>query len=183
MIIRRTAIRCLLPLTLSMMLFGCGGSGSFADIKAEMKKIQAKPHGTIQPPPEFKPTPTFTYSANRLRAPFTIPKDVEKPVLTGNGKQVEPDMTRPKEYLERFKLDSLQMVGTISRPAAPLQALIRDPEGNVTRVQVGDHMGTNFGEVRKITPITVSVMEIIPDGRDGWVQRPRTISMTTETNQ
>lgn len=170
--------RLLLPLALLGLLTACSSGGDFSDIKAKMKQIQAKPQGTIKPPPEFKPAATFAYGANQLRSPFIPPQGAEV-LLPGNGKKVEPDLARPKEYLERFNLDALKMVGTITRPGTPLEALILDPDGNITRVKPGSHMGKNFGDVMKITQDSIAVMEIIPDGRDGWVQRPRTLRLTT----
>lgn len=174
--------RLLLPLALLSLLVGCSSSGDFSDIKAKMQAIQAKPQGTIAPPPEFKPATTFAYSANQLRSPF-VPPQGGTPLLLGNGKKVEPDQARPKEYLERFNLDGLRMVGTISKPGLPLEALILDPDGNITRVKPGSHMGKSFGDVMKITPDSIAVMEIIPDGRDGWVQRPRTLRLITASTK
>lgn len=178
MIRQATMIRLLLPLVLLGALAGCGGNNDFSDIKAKMKEIQAKPHGSIKPPPEFKPAATFAYAANQLRSPFTPPQG-GNPLLVGNGAKVEPDLARPKEYLERFNMDGLRMVGTIIKPGQPLQALILDPDGNVTLIKPGSHMGKNFGSVAQIAQDSVSVLEIIPDGRDGWVQRPRTLRLTT----
>lgn len=174
--------RLLIPLALLGFLAGCSSNGDFADIKAKMKEIQAKPQGTIKPPPEFKPAATFTYAAGQLRSPFVPPQGAQL-LLPGNGKKVEPDLARPKEYLERFNLDSLRMVGTITRPGLTLEALILDPDGNVTRVKPGNHMGKSFGNVVQITQDSIAVMEIIPDGRDGWVQRPRTLRLTTASTK
>lgn len=173
--------RLVLSLVALGLLAGCSGQNEFADLKAKMKAIQAKPHGHIEPPPEIKQAETYTYDANQLRAPFTVPKTAQ-PTFTSTGKSVKPDFARPKEYLERFDLDTLSMVGTISNPETGLEALIHDPTGNVTRVKLNDHIGENYGKIVKITATSVGVMEIIPDGRNGWVQRPRTLQLSTATN-
>jgi type IV pilus assembly protein PilP len=181
MIRKSTALHFLPLLILAGSLVGCSSNNNFADIKAKMKEIQAKPHGSIKPPPEFKPAEAFTYSANQLRSPFTPPQG-SLPLFVGNGKQVQPDLSRPKEYLEHFNLDALRMVGTITKADSPLEALIQDPDGKITRVRTGEYMGKNYGKIVEITGDSISVMEIVPDGRDGWVQRPRTLKLSTASN-
>lgn len=162
-----------LPLTL---LAGCSDGGNFADLQARMAEIKARPRGRIEPPPEFTPIATFAYAAHQLRSPFAPPVDAEELAIP-KGRKVEPDFTRPKEYLERFTLDSLKMKGTMARAGGPLFALILDPTGATNRVKVGDHMGKNFGRVIEVSESSVSVMEIVPDGKDGWVERPRVLKL------
>lgn len=147
-----------------------------AQLEARLAEIEARPRGRIEPPPEFKPIASFSYAAHQLRAPFSPPQDTvdtERP----SGRQVEPDFTRPREYLERFSTDALRMVGTISRPGAPLEALILDPTGAVNRVKEGSHMGRNFGRVVSVDEGRVSLVEIVPDGHDGWVERTRAVTL------
>lgn len=36
-------------------------------------------------------------------------------------------------------------------------------------------MGVNHGRVVKITPTQIDLVEIIPDGREGYVERPRSL--------
>ncbi|MDX1803550.1 MAG: pilus assembly protein PilP [Alcanivorax sp.] len=164
-------------IVVALGLSGCGSNANIPQLETRLKEIEARPRGRIEPPPEFKPIATFAYSAHQLRSPFTPPVD-QKLMPVTNGKQVEPDLDRPKEYLERFALDSLKMVGTIAKPGQPLQALIADPSGAVTRVKVGSHMGKNFGRVTKVSEVKVSLIEIVPDGRDGWVERSSNVSIS-----
>ncbi|EKF76110.1 type 4 fimbrial biogenesis protein PilP [Alcanivorax hongdengensis A-11-3] len=142
-----------------------------------MKEIEVRPRGRIEPPPEFKPIATFAYSAHQLRSPFSPPKD-QKVLAAPEGRKVEPDLDRPKEYLERFSLDTLKMVGTITKPNQPLQALIEDPSGAVTRVKPGSYLGKNFGKVTSVSDVKIGLTEIVPDGRDGWVERTSSLSIS-----
>ena len=155
-------------------LSGCSDSGEFADLRAKMAEIKARPRGRIEPPPEFVPIATVSYASHQSRSPFRPPSGQEELELLERGVGYGGDR-RPKEYLERFTLDSLAMVGTITKPEAPLEALLKDPTGAVNRVKVGNYMGKNFGRVVEVTDTSVSVIEIVPDGQDGWVERPRTI--------
>ena len=158
-------------------LGGCSSGANLGQLDARLEEIKARPRGRIEPPPEFKPVASYAYAAHQLRSPFSPPVDQQLITVT-DGKKVEPDMGRPKEYLERFALDALQMVGTISRPGEPLQALIADPSGAVTRVRPGSYMGKNFGRVKDVSDAKVSLVEIVPDGRDGWVERASNVSIT-----
>lgn len=158
----------------SLTLTGCGSSGEFADLQAKMAEIKARPRGRIEPPPDFTPIATVSYASHQMRSPFT-PYTAVEDIDIPQGRSVEPDFTRPKEYLERFTLDSLAMVGTITKPGAALEALVEDPTGAVNRIKVGNYMGKNFGRVIEVTEASVSVIEIVPDGQEGWVERPRTI--------
>jgi type IV pilus assembly protein PilP len=120
--------------------------------------------------------PTFTYAAHQLRSPFAPPLTGEQ-MLMVTGKKVEPDLNRPLEYLEKFSIESLRMRGTIQKPGQPLYALIEDSNGGLQRVKVGNHMGKNRGRITEITENQISLIEIVPDGRDGWVERPRNLTL------
>ena len=89
---------------------------------------------------------------------------------------MEPDEERPKEFLEQFTFDSLKMVGTLSRAGVDW-CLIRDPEGGVHRVRVGNFIGRDHGKIVEMTDSFVAVIEIVSDGNEGWIERPRTIKL------
>lgn len=169
-------VRAVLLLSLVGGLAACGASGDFSDLQAKMAEIKARPRGRIEPPPEFVPIASVSYAVHQMRNPFMPPVD-ESSMAIPHGRQVEPDFTRPREYLERFTLDSLRMVGTISRPGSAVEVLIQDPTSTVNRVRVGNHMGKNFGRVVEVSETSVGVLEIVPDGQDGWVERSRTIKL------
>lgn len=173
----QVVVACVVAAT--MCLVGCGANKEFADLKKTLDDIRQRPRGAIQAPPEFKPQPTFTYSAHKLRSPFQPPMD-EAFIPEVEVKTVAPDLTRPKEYLEQFNIEALRMVGTISRPGGPLEALLSDSEGGVHRVRVGNYLGKSFGRVVVVEEVRLAVMEIVPDGHDGWVERPRTIRLEGE---
>ncbi len=155
---------------------GCSSDNEFSDLKKTLEEIRQRPRGAIQPPPEFKAQPTFTYAAHKLRSPF-IPPSEDTQLQTDDVKVVAPDLTRPKEYLEQFNIEALKMKGTMQHPGGPLVALIQDGDGQTTTVKVGAYLGKNFGRVVSIEETKVTVAEIVPDGHDGWVERPRTIRL------
>lgn len=168
-----------MSLALTVGLPGCASDNEFSELKKTLEEIRQRPRGAIQPPPEFKAQPTFTYAAHKLRSPFTPPSE-EAVVEETEVQAVAPDLTRPKEYLEQFNIEGLKMKGTIQKPGSAVSALIEDPDGGVHPVRVGNYVGKNFGRVSAVEETRVSVVEIVPDGHDGWVERPRTIRLEGE---
>ena len=166
------------PLTLaviSLSLAGCGGD-EFSDLDDFMDEKRSRPGGVIAPIPAFKAYKAFSYSATSLRSPFDRPIEIREISQLQAVSTVEPDETRPKEFLEQFTFDSLVMVGTLSRGGVDW-SLIRDPDGGVHRVKIGNFLGRNHGKIVEMTGNYVAVIEIVSDGNDGWVERPRTIKL------
>lgn len=155
----------------------CSSDNQFADIKQFMAEIEKKPKGDIPPLPEFESYQPFSYAASNRRSPFEPP--VVVPPETEQQRRnvgVKPPSDHVKQYLERFELSSLDMVGTLQQDN-DTWALIQDPEGGVHRVQVGDYLGTNWGKIESIEETQIDVTEIVSDGADGWLRRPRTVEL------
>lgn len=162
----------LLSMTSVLLLQGCSSSGSQDELRQQIEAIRKKPRGKVDPPPEFLPHSTFTYAAHQLRSPFAKPMDVEMVDLT-NAKQVQPDLNRVPEYLEKFPLEALHYKGQLSKPNEAIGALIEDGQGATHRVKIGHYMGKSFGRIVDVSESQISLIEIVPDGHDGWVERPR----------
>ncbi len=160
------------------VLGGCGGD--YADIDAYMAEVQARPVGAIEPIPAFKPYQSFTYSAQSLRAPFDVPLSAKETAATlSSGKVVKPDLLRAREFLERFNIEGLTMVGTLAQKGV-LWVLIRDEAGGVHRVRTGNYLGRNHGKIVAVSETETLVVEIVPSGVGGWLERPRTIKLTEQ---
>lgn len=166
-----------LGLASALLLAGCGAS-DFSDLDNYMAEKRARPGGIIAPIPTFKAYEAFAYSATRLRSPFDRPIEVREITQLQAISAVKPDETRAKEFLEQYTFDSLSMVGTLERGGDDW-ALIKDPEGGIHRVQVGNFLGRNHGKIVEMTDTYLAVVEIVSDGTsDGWVERPRTIELS-----
>ncbi len=165
-------IALLLPL-----LAGCAGGDQFADIREFMREVETKPRGQIAPLPEFEAYQAFTYGAANQRSPFEPPVIV--PPKTAEQKRnigVKPPQNHVKQYLERFQLSGLAMVGTLQKDNSTF-ALIEDNQGGVHRVQVGDYMGDQWGQIESIEDTRIDITEIVSDGAGGWLRRPRTLEL------
>lgn len=158
-------------------LVGCS-SGSYRDLDDFMAEAKAKPAGHIAPIPAFKAYKAFNYSATSMRSPFEKPVEVTEITRLQMASDVKPDPNRPKEFLEQFSLDSLSMVGSLEQNGT-LWALMQDKDGGVHRVKKGNYMGHNHGRIVEAAETFISVIEIVPNGVDGWIERPRTIKLKT----
>ncbi|AXI04490.1 pilus assembly protein PilP [Aquirhabdus parva] len=161
-------------LLVGMLSTGC--SSRVDGVAMEMQKIHNEPTLPITPAPVFLPVPTFTYAAQGFRSPF-IALSLAEEMKVMAGRHVMPDLSRPLQFLEQFPLENLRMRGTIHNQKGPLYGLIEDPQGGVLRVQVGNYLGKNYGRIVGITPTQVNLVEIVPDGKDGFVERPRSLIM------
>lgn len=157
-----------------VLVSGC--SSRVDGVTAEMKQIHSEPTIPITPAPVFLPVPTFAYAAQGLRSPF-LPSSLAEELKVMAGRHVMPDLNRPPQFLEQFALETLFMRGTIHNAKGPLFGLIEDPRGGVMRVQVGNYIGKNYGRIVGITPTQINLVEVVPDGKDGFVERPRSLIM------
>lgn len=161
----------------ALLLGGCGGN-DFDDLNVFMAEKRARPGGIIAPIPTFQAYEAFAYSATALRSPFDRPVEVRDITQMQAISAIKPDENRAKEFLEQYTFDSLAMVGSLERGGTQW-TLIRDPEGGVHRVRLGNYLGRNHGKVVEMTDTYVAVVEIVSDGtEDGWVERPRTIELS-----
>lgn len=169
------AFRLLFVLSLAVVLHGCGGGGDFADLQSYMDEVRARPKGSIEPLPKFQPYEAFTYSAAALRSPFQPPVKVDLSSGSRGSKDVKPDETRVKQFLEGFNIETFEMVGTLANDGSRF-GLIKGA-GGVHRVKAGDYLGRNHGRVILIDESKIDVVEIVPDGEGGWLERPRTLML------
>jgi type IV pilus assembly protein PilP len=114
---------------------------------------------------------TFEYAAQGLRDPFS---DAFTSDSGGSGPR--PDSARRKQTLEQFPLDGLDMVGTLGRGNG-LVALLMAPDKVTYRVQTGAYVGQNDGRVTAIHEDRIELVELVPDGAGGWLERPASIAL------
>lgn len=157
------------------VLAGCGTGNDFQDLQAYMDEVRARPKGSIEPLPIFQPYEAFTYSASLLRSPFQPPLKIELAQRQKGSKDIKPDESRVRQYLEGFNIEIFEMVGTLSNETG-MYALVSGA-GGVHRLRVGDYLGRNYGRVVNIGESAIEVVEIVPDGEGGWLERPRTLTL------
>ena len=89
---------------------------------------------------------------------------------------IEKAKQRPREYLEQFPLDTLKMVGTL-RLGAGNYGLVQTKDGLIHRVLPGNHLGQNDGRVMAVSDAKITLVEIIPDGLGGYLERPAALAL------
>lgn len=163
----------ILTAVLGTLLVGCESRHDIAQQK--MNEIRNQPPLPPKPIPVFEPVPSFIYAASDMRSPF-MPTSLANEIRTMAGRRVYPNENRAKFELESYPLETLLMKGTM-HSANGVQALIKtpDPDSKIVAVQRGHYMGQNHGRVVHITPQQVDLVEIVPDNRGGYVERPRTL--------
>ena len=148
------------------------------DLSRYIAEVKERPATPIPPIPPVRTYTPYQYEGLMGRDPFrqAMSDGSEQVAETGNASGPRPDLQRPREYLERFELDTLEMVGTFNKESNEW-ALIKDPDGTIHRVSVGNYVGMNHGKVSSITNDEVNLSEFISDGVGGWLVRDASIAL------
>jgi type IV pilus assembly protein PilP len=142
------------------------------DLGRYIAEVKARPATPIPPIPSVRTYIPYIYNGLQGRDPFrqSTSEGSDEEVSDSRGSGPSPDFQRTREYLERFELDTLLMVGTFDKERSQW-VLIRDPDGTIHRVATGNYMGKNHGKVNMISPDEVELSEFIADGAGGWLVR------------
>jgi type IV pilus assembly protein PilP len=158
---------------LAALVAALGGCSQGNDLRQWVAQEKAKKGAPLEPLPVIKTFETFEYKDQDLRDPFNVSADEEEQ-SANNGPH--PDQDRPREPLEAFPLDGLRMAGTLGL-AKSIEGLVRDPDGVVHRVHVGNYLGQNYGRITSISEDHIDLVELVPNGSGGWMEKPATIAL------
>lgn len=159
-------------------LFGLAGCGGADDDLAQwmaQQKREVKPSvQPIVPPRKFDPEP---YAGLDLTEPFSSQKLTValRQEVRQTSSALAAELNRRKEPLENFPLDSMAMVGSVSKEGRP-HALLK-VDRLLYQVGVGDHIGQNFGRITAITETEVRLRELVQDAAGEWIERPMTLQL------
>ena len=153
-------------------------SGRQDDLSRYISEVKARPATPIPPIPPVRTYTPYEYQGLTGRDPFrqSTSEGSDQIAQSGPAKGPRPDLQRPREYLERYELDTLSMVGTFSKESSDW-ALIRDPDGVIHRVSVGNYIGKNHGKINGISNNDVLLSEFIADGIGGWLVREASVAL------
>ncbi|VAX10402.1 hypothetical protein MNBD_GAMMA26-179 [hydrothermal vent metagenome] len=167
---------------ISLLLMACEGS-QMNDLTQFVAEAKARKPGRIAPLPEIKPIETFIYTAADRRNPFTDSlggEEEESMEVPSNG--IQPDRDRRKEELEAVPLDSIRMVGTLEQDRS-IWGLVRSNDGTIHRVQPGNFMGQNHGQITRILDDRIEMTEIISDVQHGYIERSASLSLAEDESK
>ncbi len=155
-----------------VVLSGCVG-GDMSDLENFVKTAHQDRKPEIEPLPEIPPFKAFEYEREDETDPFSAANIVSN---DGDGRGVgvgkRPDADRRKEPLEKFPLDALRMVGTITKEGVP-HVVVKTNEGTAVLATLGSYMGQNDGKIKEIVPEEqrVVLVETVLDPAGRWVTR------------
>lgn len=163
-------------MVMATLLTAC--SGRQDDLNRYIAEVKARPATPIPPIPAVRTYTPYVYEGLLGRDPFrqSTSEGSDQVAQSGPAKGPRPDLQRPREYLERYELDTLSMVGTFSKESSEW-ALIRDPDGVIHRVAIGNYIGKNHGKVNGISNDQVQLSEFIADGIGGWLVREASVAL------
>ncbi len=157
----------------ALLLAGCGGE-SHQDLRDWMAAQGKGMRGHLDPIPQIKPYEPFAYNDFDLPDPFK-PRTIQ-PAKGDNSNKLAPDLTRRKEPLEAYPLESLSMVGTIEK-GKTRYALVKAPGRDIYQVRQGNHIGQDYGVITAITDSEIDLKELVQDGSGDWSERSSTLNL------
>ncbi len=160
---------------LAMLLLVGGCVKGTDDLRAWVDHEKHIPGPPLPPLPAIKTFENFPYRDQDGRDPFGPSEEEKRELAVAQGLQLDP---HPKEKLENYPLDSLKMVGTLGAGGS-MEALVKDPDGAVNRVHVGNYLGQNNGKVAAISANRIDLMELVADGNGNnrSLERPMAIEL------
>ncbi|MDC8785481.1 pilus assembly protein PilP [Paucibacter sp. hw1] len=158
-----------------MLLGAC--SADMDELSQWMEQQKRDAHPTVTPlvaPKKFLPQP---YEAAGGVDPFSAQKlsvAIKQEAAQPNS-LLTAEMNRRREPLESYPLDSMSMVGSITRQGARY-ALLR-VDNLLYQVKTNDYLGLNFGRIMKISETDITLREVVQDAAGEWVERSSTLQL------
>ena len=171
----------------TLLLMSCG-SNDMDQLQNYVKITLAKEGKPVEALPPIKPYERYLYQSEKagLRDPFDPfffgGQQLDSSNLLLDSKQdryTNEILTHKREELEYFELDSLRMVGSV-RDRTLIWGIVKDQEGIVYRVKVGNYLGRNYGKIQLIEENRITLREIIKDTTGRWSERVANIALSDE---
>ncbi|MGY4830746.1 pilus assembly protein PilP [Sphaerotilaceae bacterium SBD11-9] len=168
-----------LPVCVSLLavlgLVGCSGSRDELQQWVEQQRREAKPSVTpLSAPKKFNPQ---AYLAGSAVEPFSAQKltvAIKQEARQSNS-LLAAEINRRKEPLEAYPIDSMSMVGSVTKQGRPYALLKVD--NLLYQVKQGDYLGQNYGKITKISETDISFREIVQDAAGEWIERTSSLQL------
>jgi len=151
------------------LLSGCVKS-EFDDLNMFVEQVKAKPASAIEPMPVITPYEAYAYVGDGQRDPFQKEEGAQHADVTMDVDGPGPDLDREKEALEGYPLDTLRMVGTLSR-GGESWGLVKASDGVIHRVKSGHYLGQNFGRILNVEEQQIDLNEWVATTAGRWIER------------
>lgn len=166
----------LIVLACAGLLAACGGE-EHSDLKQELVGMTKDLRGRVDPLPKVKDYEPVPYTAEGEIDPFRPDRIIvaQSGTATAATGKLAPDRDRPKEPLEAFPLESIQMVGTLEQKEAVFALVVAGQ--NLYRVRKGNYMGQNFGVITAVNDGQIALRELVQDGAGEWTERESALQL------
>lgn len=167
--------RLIICMSGAMLLAGCGGDIEELKQWMEQQRKEVKPTvAPLLPPKKFLPQPYESAAGVDPFSPQKLSVAIKQEAAQPNS-LLTAEISRRKEPLEAFPLDSMAMVGSMTRDGKRF-ALLR-VDNLYYNVKAGDYLGQNFGRITKISETDITLREVVQDAAGEWIERTSTLQL------
>lgn len=167
-------LACIAMLTAAGLLAGC--SADMDELQQWMEQQRREARATIAPlvppkkflPQAYEPAGVDPFSMQKLSVAIKAEATQPNSLLTA-------EMNRRREPLENYPLDSMAMVGSLTKQSQRF-ALLR-VDNLLYQIKPGDYLGQNFGRVTKINETEITLREVVQDAAGEWIERTSTLQL------
>ena len=161
----------LTALILVLALSACGYTTE-QELRAFVNAERAALHPVSKAIPAPKPFEAALYDEQGKPDPFSKQAFVQS--MAGTAKATKssiatPELTRNREPLEAFALDSIALVGVMSQAGRKV-ALVR-ADGKLHQIVPGSYLGQSMGKVTKVEDTRITLREMVQDELGEWSVR------------
>lgn len=159
----------------AVLLAGCGGDIDELRQWMDQQRKEVKPTvAPLLPPKKFLPQPYESATGVDPFSPQKLSVAIKQEAAQPNS-LLTAEISRRKEPLEAFPLDSMAMVGSMTREGKRY-ALLR-VDNLYYNVKAGDYLGQNFGRITKISETDITLREVVQDAAGEWIERTSTLQL------
>jgi type IV pilus assembly protein PilP len=166
----------------ALLLAGCGDS-DVKEVHAWMDQVKQETRPAVKPLAEPKDFIPYAYGAKEAVDPFSPNKllnQLAKAAETSPDPN-KPDLKRPRELLENYPIDTMQMVGTLQK--AGVNYALLQIDRSVYQVRAGQRIGQNFGIVTRVGDDAINIREVVQDAAGEWVERMAKLELQSKENR
>jgi type IV pilus assembly protein PilP len=165
-------------------------TGCLASEQDELRQWMQEERNSIRPQvtPIPEPTKFFpqSYTGESLTEPFSSEKlaSVMRGSLAAtvtNSALLDAELNRRKQPLEAYPLDTMRMVGSLTKDGQ-LVALLK-VDSLLYQVRAGSYLGQNYGRITKISETEITLREIAQDAAGEWAERPAALQLQEDASK
>ncbi len=173
----RYGLRRLLPVALVAVLSACGYTTE-QELRGFVDAERAALRPVSKAIPSPKPFEAAVYDEGGKPDPFSKQSFVQSmvgPAKAAKPSMATPELARVREPLEAFALDTMALVGVISKDGQNV-ALVR-ADNKLHQVVAGNYLGQNLGKVTKIDGTRITLRELVQDDLGEWAVRSNMLKL------